>query len=60
MATMMDYIQEEQETLVEILQGFVPKKEERRSAIEHLMILATGSSANACLAASVACTHWRS
>ena len=23
---MMDYIQEEQETLVEILQGFVPKK----------------------------------
>ena len=34
MATMMDYIQEEQETLVEILQGFVPKKEERRSAIE--------------------------
>lgn len=35
---MMDYIQEEQETLVEILQGFVPKKEERRLAIEHLMI----------------------
>ena len=54
MATMMDNIQEEQETLVEILQGFVPKKEERRLAIEHLMILATGSSANACLAAKYA------
>lgn len=26
---MMDYIQEEQATLVEILQGFVPKKEEK-------------------------------
>lgn len=54
MATMMDYIQEEQATLVEILQGFVPKKEEKRAAIENLLILATGSSANACLAAKYA------
>ncbi|AUB53629.1 MULTISPECIES: SIS domain-containing protein [Enterococcus] len=54
MATMMDYIQEEQATLVKILQEFVPKKEEKRAAIEHLLILATGSSSNACLAAKYA------
>lgn len=54
MATMMDYIQEEQATLVKLLQEFVPKKEEKRAAIEHLLILATGSSSNACLAAKYA------
>ncbi|WP_291291391.1 SIS domain-containing protein [Enterococcus sp.] len=54
MATMMDYIQEEQATLIEILQAFDPKKEAAKATIEDLLILATGSSYNACLAAKYA------
>jgi glucoselysine-6-phosphate deglycase len=53
-ATMMDYIQEEQATLFEILHAFTPEKEERKAKINDLLILATGSSFNACLAAKYA------
>ena len=36
---MMDYIQEEQETLVEILQGFVPKKVQSKIPKYQLLLI---------------------
>lgn len=51
MATMMDYIYEEEATLLAILAHFKTQTEVSLSRIENIVILATGSSYNACLAA---------
>lgn len=51
MVTMLDYVNEEQETLERILTDFSYKKEPTFPKIKNLLILATGSSYNACLAA---------
>ncbi|MGF2146349.1 SIS domain-containing protein [Vagococcus fluvialis] len=53
MATMLDYIQEEEMVLKNILNKFELKKNEDFNKIKNLLILATGSSYNACLAAKV-------
>lgn len=50
MATMLDYIAEEQTTLMNILTSF-NFNEKEMTDVKHCLILATGSSYNACLAA---------
>lgn len=53
MVTMLDYINEEEETLLKILENHTLRINENLAKIEHLMILATGSSYNACLSAKM-------
>lgn len=53
METMLDYINEEEATLKNILAKFTLKKDVNFKKINNLLILATGSSYNACLAAKV-------
>lgn len=53
METMLDYINEEEVTLKNILDKFTLKKVSGFEKINNLLILATGSSYNACLAAKV-------
>lgn len=53
MVTMLDYIQEEQETLSSIIAKYQFHKETKLAKVNHLLILATGSSYNACIAAKV-------
>jgi glucoselysine-6-phosphate deglycase len=53
MVTMLDYIQEEQETLSTIITKYRYQKNAKLTKAKHLLILATGSSYNACLAAKV-------
>lgn len=53
METMLDYINEEEATLQNILADFSLKKVSGYEKINNLLILATGSSYNACLAAKV-------
>lgn len=53
METMLDYINEEEATLQNILANFSLKKVSGFEKIDNLLILATGSSYNACLAAKV-------
>ncbi|KAF1301037.1 SIS domain-containing protein [Candidatus Enterococcus willemsii] len=53
MKTMLDYIQEEPETLQAILDNYQFKQDEKFEKLTHLLILATGSSYNACLSAKV-------
>lgn len=53
MFTMLDYINEEEETLLNILKNYTLKKDKNLAKVNHLMILATGSSYNACLSAKM-------
>lgn len=53
MVTMLDYINEEKETLLKILDNYTLKEDEDLAKTKHLMILATGSSYNACLSAKM-------
>lgn len=54
MATMMDYIGEEQTTLRNILRNNSLNKHPKQEKMQNIMILATGSSYNACLSAKPA------
>ena len=54
MATMMDYINEEQETLQNSLRNYSFNENATQKKMEHIVILATGSSYNACLSAKPA------
>lgn len=51
MTTMLDYINEEKTALSAILNKYAAKETSEYSGIKNLLILATGSSYNACLAA---------
>lgn len=53
MVTMLDYINEEEDTLLKILENHTLREDENLAKIEHLLILATGSSYNACLSAKM-------
>ncbi|MDU5509958.1 SIS domain-containing protein [Enterococcus gilvus] len=52
--TMLDYINQEQETLIKILNDYDFSSELNLTTMDTVMILATGSSYNACLSAKVA------
>ncbi|KAF1299443.1 glucosamine-fructose-6-phosphate aminotransferase [Enterococcus sp. JM4C] len=54
MATMMDYIGEEQATLANSLKNYRYVETSKQQTIKNVLILATGSSYNACLAAKPA------
>ncbi|MGG5329986.1 SIS domain-containing protein [Enterococcus sp. AZ163] len=54
MATMLDYIHEEEPMLLRILDNFSKKTETELENCQNILVLATGSSYNACLAAKVA------
>jgi len=53
MVTMLDYINEEEVALLNILNNYTLKKDENLRDVKHMMILATGSSYNACLSAKM-------
>ena len=50
MVTMLDYIHEENETLSAIIEAYDFSSKDDYTSIKNVMILATGSSYNACLA----------
>ncbi len=54
MVTMLDYIHEENETLSAIIEAYDFSSKDAYTSIKNVMILATGSSYNACLAAKPA------
>lgn len=54
MATMLDYIHEEESTLLRILDNFSETADAELANSKNILVLATGSSYNACLAAKVA------
>ena len=58
MKTMLDYINEEQAALTQILNQF-QLTDTDVSKVTHCLILATGSSHNACQAAKVYLEKWR-
>ena len=58
MKTMLDYINEEQAALIQILNQF-QLTDTDVSKVTHCLILATGSSHNACQAAKVYLEEWR-
>lgn len=53
MATMLDYVNEEQATLQRILENYDFSVDSNLATMENVVILATGSSYNACLSAKI-------